>query len=103
MSDTEKRDTMNTEGLVALKPDDFETMLERAAHKGAKRALESVGLGDDNASDDIRDARALVSDWRTVKSGFLRALGRVLLWGVVLIIAAFGIKTGLFSDMAGKP
>lgn len=90
------------EGLVVLKPDALEEMLERSAHRGAKRALESIGLHDDEAGADVRDLRTLIGDWRTVKTGMLRALGKLLLWVVIASVTAFGIKTGVLSGLTGK-
>lgn len=101
--DNEQSVSISNDGIVALKPEDFEAMLEKAAHRGAKRALEGVGLGDDSAGNDVRDLRSLIKDWRTVRQGMLRALGKLLLWMVFAGAAAFGVKSGILGDWGSKP
>lgn len=45
----------------------IEEMIERAAKKGAKEALESIGLHDDDAMHDVRELRTLLDAWRGAK------------------------------------
>ena len=45
----------------------LELVAERAAEKGATRALARVGLHDDEAPQDVRDLRALLDAWRAVR------------------------------------
>ena len=42
-------------------------LLDEAAEKGAKRALASVGLHDQDAGDDVRELRGLLESWRETK------------------------------------
>lgn len=91
-----------TESYVTLKPEELEKMLERAAHKGARRALETVGLQDNEALDDVREIRSFIRDWRVIRSGILRAFGRVLFWGILVLVATFGVKTGTINFFGGK-
>ena len=51
----------------AMSPDVIEEMMARAAQKGAKAALESVGLHDENAGDDMKELRNLLDAWRSTK------------------------------------
>lgn len=44
----------------------LEAMLDRAAERGACRALKRVGLNDDGAAHDIDDLRSLLTAWRDV-------------------------------------
>ena len=45
----------------------IEQMICRAAKQGAKEALESVGLHDKEAGDDLRELRGLLEAWRSTK------------------------------------
>ena len=45
----------------------IEAMMERAAKKGAKEALESIGLHDDGAVHDVTELRGLLDAWRSAK------------------------------------
>ena len=55
---------------IKLTPDDLEEMLDNAARRGAKEALRSIGLLDDDAARDIIEMRSLLEAWRdTRKSG----------------------------------
>ena len=42
-------------------------LLDEAAEKGARRALASVGLHDQDAGDDVRELRGLLESWRETK------------------------------------
>lgn len=66
----------------------MEALLERAAEAGAKRALERVGLHDEQAIRDVRDLRDLLDMWRQVRTGALRSLGKVLMLGILIILGA---------------
>lgn len=45
----------------------IEALLERAAKKGAKEALESIGLHDDDAVKDVHELRSLLDAWRDAR------------------------------------
>lgn len=45
----------------------IEEMITRAAKRGAKEALESIGLHDEGAGDDMRELRGLLEAWRSTK------------------------------------
>lgn len=77
---------------AGLSPEQLEVLLERAAEKGAKRALETVGLHDDEASDDVRDLRGLLESYRTVKTSVLGAIGKAI---GVAVLAALAFKSGV--------
>jgi hypothetical protein len=70
--------------------DEIDAMIERAAERGARRALESVGLHDEHAGRDIHDLRTLIDGWRTTKKTILEAVLRWLTIGV-LGIASLGL------------
>ena len=45
---------------IKLSPEDLEDMLDNAARRGAKEALRSIGLLDDDAAKDIIEMRSLL-------------------------------------------
>jgi 2-iminoacetate synthase ThiH len=51
----------------AMSPEVIEEMMARAAKRGAREALQSVGLHDENAGDDMRELRNLLDAWRSTK------------------------------------
>ena len=51
----------------AMSPDVIEQMIARAAKQGAREALQSVGLHDETAGDDMRELRNLLDAWRSTK------------------------------------
>lgn len=70
----------------------IEVLLERAAKAGAREALESIGLHDEKAVNDVRDLRDLLDAWRqarktvwkTVVHAMTMAVLGAILTGVVL-------------------
>ena len=52
---------------LTLTPEEIEAMLDRAAKRGAKEALNAMGRHDDTAAKDIHDMRALLDSWRETK------------------------------------
>ena len=51
----------------AMSPEVIEEMMTRAARRGAAQALESVGLHDADAGEDMRELRGLLEAWRSTK------------------------------------
>jgi hypothetical protein len=72
-----------------MNPEELNAMLESAAEKGAKRALERIGLHDEEAGKDIHDLRSLIDGWRGAKKTISTAF---LHW---LTIALLGLMTGI--------
>lgn len=79
-------------------PDDIEQMLERAACRGARRALKEVGLADDEAAHDIRNLRDFVSTIKSMQRTFLVTVVRWLTIGTLALIAAGIYAKGGFFD-----
>jgi len=52
---------------IKLTPEDLEEMLDNAARRGAKEALRSIGLLDDDAARDIIEMRSLLEAWRDTR------------------------------------
>lgn len=78
--------------------------LEAAIETGARRALASVGLGDEEAGQDIRDLRGLMDAFRGVRRGFWHGIAatisKVALWlfvGFILWVVTKG-HTSWFSN-----
>ena len=79
------------ERVVTLSQSMLDEIVEAAAERGATRALEKVGLHDDQAGKDINDLRTLLSSWRTVKNGVLASIGK----GIgVLVLAGLALLAG---------
>jgi len=49
---------------ITLTIEQIEEMLDKAARRGAKEALRSIGLLDDDAQKDIIEMRSLLEAWR---------------------------------------
>lgn len=67
---------------------DLRVMLEKAAEEGARKALASVGLHDEDAASDVRDLRSLMSDWRSFRGGAMRAVGNAVAMGMLAVFVA---------------
>jgi hypothetical protein len=52
---------------IKLTSEEIETMLDNAARRGAKEALRSIGLLDDDAARDIIEMRSLLEAWRDTR------------------------------------
>lgn len=67
-------------------------IVEEASEVGARRAVEKLGLGDENAQDDLDELRDLLGAWRTAKASawkaaidwFVRVIGALLLIGIAV-------------------
>ena len=71
----------------------MEKMLEAAAKRGAKQALHELGLDDDQAGNDVRDLRTLITDFRAVRTTVLRTVVSGITLGVLgLLIAGASIR-----------
>ena len=71
----------------------MEKMLESAAKRGAKQALHELGLDDDQAGNDVRDLRTLITDFRAVRTTVLRTVVSGITLGVLgLLIAGASIR-----------
>lgn len=72
---------------VTLRPPELQAMLDAAAETGARRALASLGLHDEEAAQDLRDLRRLLTDWRGVRRTVLEQIARALTTGVLALLA----------------
>ena len=72
---------------VKLTPDELEAMLDRAAKRGAKEALASIGLLDEKAHRDIIDMRSLLDAWRDTRKGIWTTFIKVSTTALLMFIA----------------
>ena len=57
----------NNMNNITLTIEQIEEMLDKAARRGAKEALRSIGLLDDDAQKDIIEMRSLLEAWRDTR------------------------------------
>ena len=72
---------------IKLSPDELEAMLDRAARRGAKEALRSIGLLDDDAHRDITEMRSLIEAWRDTRKSIWTTTIKVTTVAVLTFIA----------------
>jgi hypothetical protein len=72
---------------INLTPDELEAMLDRAARRGAKEALRSIGLLDDDAHKDITEMRGLLEAWRDTRKSIWSTVIRIITTAVLVFIA----------------
>ena len=69
---------------VKLTTEELEDMMDRAARRGAKEALRSIGLLDDDAIKDIVEMRSLLEAWRDTRRS---------IWSTVVKLSTVGLLT----------
>ena len=74
-------------GQTIITPEELEEMLDRAARKGAKEALASIGLLDDSAQKDIVEMRILLDAWRDTRKSIWTTAIKVTTVAVLTFIA----------------
>lgn len=74
--------------VIQITEAELKTMLAEVAEAGAERALSKVGLSDAEAGRDVRDLRDLMSVWREAKREAGRTAVRILVTGLLALIAA---------------
>lgn len=72
---------------VTLSPEELEAMLDRAARRGAKEALRSIGLLDDDAHKDITEMRSLLEAWRDTRKSIWSTTIKLVTVGLLTFIA----------------
>lgn len=60
--------------MTPLSSEQLESMMDRAAKKGARQALCDLGLSDLDAADDIKELRSLLDSWRDTKKSVWKTL-----------------------------
>lgn len=74
--------------MLSITEDKLQAMLDRAAEDGARRALERLGLHDEDAATDVHDMRSLLEAWRDVKRTAWHTFVQTVVKGLLLIIVA---------------
>jgi len=69
---------------IKLSPEELEEMLDNAARRGAKEALRSIGLLDDDAQKDIIEMRSLLEAWRDTRKS---------IWSTVVKLTTVALLT----------
>jgi 2-iminoacetate synthase ThiH len=72
---------------INLTPEELESMLDRAAKRGAKQALSSIGLHDATAAKDINEMRDLLDVWRDTRRGIWSTVVKVTTIAILTFIA----------------
>tara|TARA_R100000027_G_scaffold53133_1_gene41932 strand:- start:159 stop:413 length:255 start_codon:yes stop_codon:yes gene_type:complete len=72
---------------IKLSPEELEEMLDNAASRGAKEALRSIGLLDDDAAKDIIEMRNLIEAWRDTRRSIRSTIVKMTTVGVLTFIA----------------
>lgn len=72
---------------VNLTAEELEVLLDRAARKGAKEALRSIGLLDDDAHKDITEMRNLIEAWRDTRKSIWSTFVKLSTVGILTFIA----------------
>tara|TARA_B100001059_G_scaffold180585_1_gene181372 strand:- start:3560 stop:3814 length:255 start_codon:yes stop_codon:yes gene_type:complete len=74
-------------GQTTITNEELEAMLDRAARKGAKQALASIGLLDDSAQRDITEMRSLLEAWRDTRKSIWNTVTKVMTVSILTFIA----------------
>jgi len=75
----------------------LEALLERAAKRGAREALESIGLHDENAVKDVQELRGLLDAWRGTKKTMFHTITQavtMLVLGALCLGVLLQLKGG---------
>lgn len=83
---------------VTMPQPDFEQMLELAAQRGARHALQGVGLDGEDAAHDIRELRNLLDAYNDAKKTAGLTVVKMLVTGLVMaLLAGAFVKLKLFG------
>lgn len=63
-----------------------EIALRTIVREKMKSALKEVGLHDDDAGNDVRDLRSLITDWRGIKKTIWQTVAR---WGTLMLLLSY--------------
>ena len=72
---------------INVTAEELESMLDRAAKRGAKQALSSIGLHDATAAKDINEMRNLLDVWRDTRRGIWSTVVKVTTIAILTFIA----------------
>ncbi len=78
---------------LKLSSEELEAMLDRSA----KRALESIGLTDDNAAKDLQELRSLLDAWRDTRKSIWNTTVKIFTVAILTFIAG-----AVWMTLSGK-
>ena len=85
----------NEEGA---KIDTLRAVVEETSELAAERVLARIGLGDENAGDDLDELRELLSAWRDAKSSAWKALVEwAIRAGLALLLIGIAVRLGVWD------
>jgi len=73
---------------ISLTAEELEAMLDRAARRGAREALKSLGVQDEEAHKDIVEMRNLLEAFRDTKKSIWNTAVKILTVALLSFIAA---------------
>ena len=73
-----------------------EQQLRIIVREETRFALKEVGLADDDAGNDVRDLRSLITDWRSLKKTIWHTVAR---WGTLIVLGL--ITLGAWNRING--
>lgn len=88
------------DNAIFLRKEDFENMLDRAAERGAERALSHIGLESSHAARDIHELRDLLEALRDARRTVWRTAVKVITTG---ILAALLVGAAIKLKLMGGP
>jgi hypothetical protein len=95
---TDTQPPLPIDDRMLLCKEHFDELLDRAAERGARRALADVGLDGEDAAHDIRELRSLLEAFNTAKHTAWETVIRMVTTGFVLaLVAGAVIKLKLFG------
>lgn len=77
-----------------------EIALRMVVREEMKAVLKEVGLHDDDAGNDVRELRSLVSDWRGIKKTVWQTIAR---WGTLIVLGIMTLGTWNKFNGGGGP
>ena len=89
--------TSKRRDIMRLPRSEFENLLEQAACRGARKALQEVGLADEAAANDIRTLRGLAGSLKVMQHAFLKTVARWVAIGLLLLLAGIATKSGFIQ------
>ena len=76
----------------------FEEAIDKAAEKGAEKALDKIGLSDKYAGEDIRNLRGLLKTFKMVEKTFWQTVVKV---GTTALLACFVLGAAIKLKFLG--
>jgi hypothetical protein len=73
-----------------------EQTLRTIVREETRQALKEVGLADEDAGNDVRDLRSLITDWRSIKKTIWHTIAR---WGTLVVLGL--LTLGAWSRING--